>query len=139
MTRSPDRPDPGRPTTEDLLAGLRERCMALPEVTEASTHGAPTWFVRGRRSFAKFIDPEQHRFDERHVAFWSAAPPGARRELATADPRHFFEPPFGGYDWVGMRLDVDPQGPDWDEVREIVTDGYRRIAPKGLVSRVDGR
>jgi hypothetical protein len=28
---------------------VREQCMALPEVTEGLTHGAPTWFLRGRR------------------------------------------------------------------------------------------
>lgn len=71
--------------------------MALPEVTEGRTHGAPTWFVR-RRSFAKFIDPAEHRFAERHVVFWAAAPPGARQELVAADPEQFFAPPFGGYD-----------------------------------------
>jgi hypothetical protein len=32
--------------TEDLLRALRDRCLALPEVTEGPAHGAPTWFVR---------------------------------------------------------------------------------------------
>lgn len=122
---------------DELLAGVRAECTALPEVTEAQTHGAPTWFVRGRRSFAKFIDPEHHRFDEPHVALWAAAPLGTRHELVLAEPDRFFVPPFGGYDWVGMRLDVDPDGPDWDEVREIVTDAYRQVAPKSLVARLD--
>jgi hypothetical protein len=31
-------------------------------VTEGLIHCAPTWFVH-RRSFAKFIDPEEHRLD----------------------------------------------------------------------------
>ncbi len=61
--------------TEDLLAGVRKQCAALSEVTEGLAHGAPTWFVRGRRSFVKFIDPGDHRLEERHVAFWAAAPP----------------------------------------------------------------
>ncbi|MBW0115243.1 MmcQ/YjbR family DNA-binding protein [Pseudonocardia sp. KRD-169] len=123
--------------SDELLAGVRERCLALPEVTEGLTHGAPTWFVRGRRSFAKFIDPPDHRFDESHVALWAAAPPGARRELAAADPTRFFGPPFGGADWVGLRLDVEPGGPDWEVVREILTDAYRRIAPPTFVALLD--
>jgi len=45
------------PATEDLLAGVRRLCLALPEVTEGLTHGGETWFVR-RRSFAKFVDPK---------------------------------------------------------------------------------
>jgi hypothetical protein len=56
------------PVTEDLLAGVRRLCLTLPEVTEGPVHGGETWFVR-RRSFAKFVDPEKHRLDERHVAF----------------------------------------------------------------------
>ncbi len=119
------------PTTDDLLAGVRKLCAALPEVTEGLTHDAPTWFVRGRRSFAKFIDPECHRFDESYVALWAAAPPG-RHELVAADPSRFFVPPFGGYDWVGMRLDTEQGGPDWDEVREIIADAYRQVAPTPL-------
>jgi hypothetical protein len=87
-------------STEDLLAEVRRLCMALPEVTEGLTHGGETWFVR-RRSFAKFVDPEKHRLDERHVAFWAAAPPGARQELVAEDAQRFFVPRFGGYDGVG--------------------------------------
>lgn len=119
---------------EVLLARVRERCLALPEVTEGHTHGAPTWFVR-RRSFAKFIDPAKHRLGERHVAIWAAAPPGARQELTAADPNQFFGPPFGGYNWVGMRLDRGST--DWQEVREILTDAYRQIAPKILIAQLE--
>jgi hypothetical protein len=120
--------------THDLLAGVRRLCVARPEVTEGLTHGGETWFV-GRRSFAKFVDPEKHRLDERHVAFWAAAPPGARK-LVAEDPQRFFVPRFGGYDWVGMRLDLQPAGPDWREVAEILTDAYRQVAPKFLIARL---
>jgi hypothetical protein len=53
-----------------------------------------------------------------------AAPPGARHELVAADPARF----FAGRDWVGMRLDLEPAGPDWTEVRDILSDGYRQLA-----------
>jgi len=127
------------PATDQLLAGVRRLCVALPEVTEGLTHGGETWFVR-RRSFAKFVAPEKrekHRLDERHVAFWAAAPPGARKELVAEDPERFFVPRFGGYDWIGMRLDVPAGGPDWQEVAEILTDAYRQVAPKFLIARLD--
>ena len=104
-----------------LLAGVRRVCLALPEVTEGLTHGGETWFVR-RRSFAKFVDPEKHRLDERHVAFWAAAPPGARNELVAEHSRRFFVP---------------ADGPDWQEVAEILTDAYRHVAPKFLIARLD--
>ena len=41
------------------------------------------------------------------------------------------------YDWVGMRLDLLPDGPDWQEVAEILMDAYRQVAPKFLVARLD--
>jgi hypothetical protein len=121
---------------EPLLASVRQICLALPEVTEGLTHGGETWFVR-RRSFAKFVDPVKHRLDEEHIALWAAAPPGARKELIAEDPRRFFAPRFGGYDWIGLRLDLSADGPDWDEVREILTDAFRQFAPKFLIARLD--
>jgi hypothetical protein len=118
-----------------LLAEVRARCLALPEVTEGLTHGGPTWFVRGRRSFVKFVDPDEHpQLDLPHVAVWAAAPPGARQELVAAAPDRFFAPRFGGRDWVGMRLDAEP---DWDEVGEVILDAYRQVAPKSLIARLD--
>ena len=36
-----------------------------------------------------------------------------------------------------MRLDEQPDGPDWDEVAEILTDAYRQVAPKFLIARLD--
>jgi hypothetical protein len=45
----------------DLPAGLAERlrtiCLALSEVTERPSHGAPTWFVRGKKSFVTLWAP----------------------------------------------------------------------------------
>jgi hypothetical protein len=118
-----------------LLAEVRTRCLALPEVTEGLTHGGPTWFVRARRSFVKFVDPDEHpQLALPHVAIWAAAPPGARQELVAASPDRFFAPRFGGRDWVGMRLDLDP---DWDEVGEVVLDAYRQVGPRALVARLD--
>ena len=35
----------------DLAARLRAICLPLPEVTERPSHGAPTFFVRDKKSF----------------------------------------------------------------------------------------
>ena len=113
------------------LERLRALCMALPEVTEKVSHGEPTWFVR--KSFVTFAD---HHHDDR-LAFWCAAPPGAQEELVAADPGRFFRPPYvGGRGWLGVYLDVPDV--DWTEIEEIVTDAYREVAPKRLVTRLDG-
>ncbi|MBB5773259.1 MmcQ/YjbR family DNA-binding protein [Nonomuraea jabiensis] len=114
----------------DALERLRALCLALPEVTERPSHGEPTWFVRGKKTFVMFAD---HHHDDR-LAFWCAAPPGAQAELVAEDPERFFRPPYVGHrGWLGVYLDVEV---DWAEVAEIVADAYRQIAPKSLIARM---
>ncbi|GGP02489.1 MmcQ/YjbR family DNA-binding protein [Nonomuraea glycinis] len=44
------------------LDALRELCRALPETTERLSHGEPTWFVRGKKTFVMYAD---HHHDGR--------------------------------------------------------------------------
>ncbi len=62
---------------DDQLQRLRDLCLALPETTERLSHGEPTWFVRGKKTFVMFAD---HHHDDR-LAFWCAAPPGVQSAL----------------------------------------------------------
>jgi hypothetical protein len=111
---------------------LRALCMALPEVTERMSHGEPTWFVRGKKSFAMSSD---HHHDDR-VGFWCAAPAGVQQELIETEPERFFRPPYvGGRGWVGVYLDVADI--DWDEIAAILTDAYRVVAPATLIALLD--
>lgn len=113
------------------LEELRKLCLALPETTERLSHGEPTWFVRDKKSFAMFAD---HHHDDR-LAFWCAAPPGVQEELAGQEPDRFFRPPYVGHrGWLGVWLDVPV---DWGEIRAVVKDAYRVIAPKKLVAELD--
>ncbi|MFI6297066.1 MmcQ/YjbR family DNA-binding protein [Nonomuraea sp. NPDC050790] len=115
----------------DQLERLREICLDLPETTERLSHGEPTWFVRDKKTFVTFAD---HHHDDR-LGFWCAAPPGVQEELVAEDPVHYFRPPYVGHrGWLGVYLDVEV---DWAEIREIVTDAYRVIAPKTLVKLLD--
>lgn len=112
---------------------LRDLCMALPETTERLSHGEPTWFVRGKKTFVTYAD---HHHDDR-LAFWCAAPPGAQELLVAAHPDRYFVPPYvGGRGWLGVRLDVPV---DWDEIAAIVADAYRQVAPKTLLKQLDNR
>ncbi|MFD9962020.1 MmcQ/YjbR family DNA-binding protein [Amycolatopsis sp. NPDC058986] len=116
---------------DDALTRLRQVCLALPETTERLSHGEPTWFVRGRKTFVMFAD--RHHDDK--LAFWCPAPPGAQEELAGSEPDRFFRPPYVGHrGWLGVRLDVDV---DWAEITEIVRDAYRLVAPKSLLLQLD--
>lgn len=118
---------------DDRLARLRAICVALPEVTERLSHGAPTWFVRDQRVFVTLWNEGHH--DHQFPHLWCAAPPGAQAELVEAEPDRFFRPPYvGGRGWLGVRLDGSV---DWDEVAHVSRDAYRVVAPKRLVHALD--
>jgi hypothetical protein len=115
----------------EQLDALRKLCLALPETTERLSHGEPTWFVRGKKTFVMFAD---HHHDDL-LAFWCPAPPGAQEELVRTEPERFFRPPYVGHrGWLGVRLDVDV---DWAEIDRIVREAYRLVAPKTLAAQVE--
>ena len=113
---------------DDVLARIRELCLALPETSERLSHGAPTFFVRGKRAFVMVLN--NHHGDGR-FAIWCAAPEGMQKMLAEADPERFLVPPYVGHrGWLGMRLD---RGVRWEELAGIVEDAYAEVAPRQLV------
>ena len=117
----------------DLVGRLRAICLALPEVTERASHGAPTWFVRGKKSFVQLWTEGHH--GNRFPHLWCAAPPGIQQDLVETEPDRFFRPPYvGGRGWLGVRLDVDLS---WEEIANICEDAYRVVAPTTLVRRLD--
>ena len=99
--------------------------MSLPGVTEKLSHGEPAWFAQ--KLFVMFAD---YHHDNRR-AFWCAAPAGIQESLVQAEPEKFFRPPYVGVrGWVGVYLDVPV---DWEEIQEIVTEGYKCVAPPKLI------
>ncbi|MGH3407287.1 MAG: MmcQ/YjbR family DNA-binding protein [Streptosporangiaceae bacterium] len=119
--------------TADLTEPVRAICLALPEVTERLSHGAPTWFVRDRKSFVTLWAHGHHADDFPHL--WCAGRPGAQQELTAAEPDRFFRPPYvGGRGWIGVRLERDL---DWAEITQVCRDAYRAIAPARLIALLD--
>ena len=117
--------------TAPVLDRLRAICLAFPEVTERPSHGAPTWFVRGRSTFVTLWEHGHHDNEFPHL--WCAAPAGAQQELIASDPAAFFRPPYvGGRGWLGIRLDLPI---DWDEIAELCEDAYRVVAPSASSRR----
>jgi hypothetical protein len=123
-----------RATAATALKQVRRICLDLPEATERLSHGSPTWFVRGKKTFVMSVD--DHHSDGR-LAIWCAAPPGAQQQAVEQEPERFFRPPYvGGRGWLGVELDKDP---DWDEVAAICEDAYRQVAPKALIAELESR
>jgi hypothetical protein len=106
--------------------------MSFPEVNERLSHGAPTFFVRDKKSIATVW--ENHHGDE-ILGLICAAPPGVQQQLIDVEPKRFYVPAYVGHrGWIGVRLDVTV---DWDEIAEILEDAYRCVAPAKLVAQLD--
>jgi CheY-like chemotaxis protein len=113
---------------EQILEVVRAICLGLPETSERPSHGEPTFFVRGKRSFATVWD--SHHGDGR-FALICAAPAGMQAVLVEADAERFYVPPYVGHrGWIGVRLDRDF---DRGEIAGIVEDAYAEVAPPKLV------
>jgi hypothetical protein len=69
------------------LEAIRRIALALPEVTERWSHGAPCFFVRRSRALCYFHD--DHRGDGR-TSLWCPARPDVREELVSTEPERFF-------------------------------------------------
>ena len=115
-------------TKQKILAAVREICLGLPETSERPSHGEPTFFVGGKRSFASVWD--SHHDDGRH-ALICAAPAGMQAALVEANPERFFVPAYVGHrGWIGVRLD---RGFDRAEIAGIIEDAYAEVAPPRLL------
>lgn len=114
---------------EELLARLRELCLAFPESVETGGVGAPSFKVKDK------IFAMQHRIDGR-PSLWVKAPPGAQDVLIASAPDRFTRPPYvGQHGWVAMWLEGEV---DWDHAAALVDEAYRMTAPKRLVKLLEG-
>ena len=118
--------------SDEALGRIRQLCLALPETTERLSHGAPTWFVRDKKTFVTYMD--DHHGDGR-LAIWCAAPSGVQSLLVEENPVRFFVPPYvGSKGWVAAWLDHPV---DWDQLAGLLLHSYRLIAPKKLLALLD--
>jgi hypothetical protein len=116
----------------EAIAHVREICLSLPDAVERLSHGSPTFFIGGKKTFVMFLD--DHHGDGR-LALWCAAEPGVQATLVDEEPDRFFVPPYVGHrGWIGVRLDRDV---DWDEIAGVAEDAYRAVAPKRLLAALD--
>jgi hypothetical protein len=119
------------------LDAIRRIALALPEVTERRSHGAPCFFVRSSRPLCYFHD--DHHNDGR-TSLWCPARPGVQEELVSTEPERFFRPPTSASGtfskWVGVFLDLPGDDEvDWDEIAAIIEEAYYVVAPKELIAR----
>ena len=109
----------------DPLTEMRRICLALPQTAETMTWGQPHFRVKGK-IFAGFGDHGGtftigFKLEREHA------------DAAIQDPRFLRAPYVGAHGWISM----DVKGVrDWAEVRALVRESYRLIAPKRLWAEV---
>ncbi|MEV4492508.1 MmcQ/YjbR family DNA-binding protein [Micromonospora coxensis] len=130
--------DPGD-VAPDILDRLRPICRDLPESYEEPAWVGVRWRIR-RRTFAhvRTVGLDHQMAYTRAAA--SDEPLCVLTLRAPADEVHalvaggapFYRPGWGD-DVLGLVLD---EATDWDEVTELLTESYRRMAPRRLAARV---
>lgn len=120
-----------------IEARVHALCLALPEVTirvdesrirERST--AHSFDVR-RRSFCLLMAIEGPTGEPASLVVLRADPDERDALLSIGPP---FFAPRSGRGRIGVLL---TEQTDWEEIRELVTDSYRVLAPKKLIERLD--
>ena len=113
------------------LPRLRKLCLTLPSTHEVEAWGAPTFRIQGGKIFAMYASAKDHHGTGRN-SVWIKAKKENQVLMIRAQPDRFFSPPYTGPSgWIGVFLD---DSPDWAEVRELLHDGWRQIAPKKLLN-----
>lgn len=118
-------------STPRALTKLRAICLALPDVKETTSHGAPV-FWSPKRTFASFADATTHHGRGRHAA-WVLAAPGRQERMVRTAPDRFFVPPYVGVSgWLGVWLD---DVCDWGELSEILGAAHQHAVAKSKPRR----
>ena len=116
------------PKTDPVVLKMSEICLALPDTKLTMTWGKPHYRV-GDKIFAGCGEE-----DGWYGLGFKLEMPHAKR-LVTSDARFRPAPYVGHKGWVTMNVDGVE---DWDEVRELVHESYRLIAPKKSLAKLGG-
>lgn len=116
---------------ERSLEKLRKIIAVWPETDERLSHGSPT-FWGGKKTFASFHDG--HHGDGR-TSIWCKAGFDLQADLIEGEPDVFYLPPYvGPSGWVGIWVD---RKVDWKLVASVLEHGYRSVAPKRALAKLD--
>jgi hypothetical protein len=123
---------------EAIVERVRTICLALPEVTVRVDHSltrtrstAQSFDIR-RRSFCLLVAIESRTGRPVSLVVLRADPDEREALLSIGHP--FFLPRRAARDRIGVWLTDDT---DWKEIRELVTESYRVLAPKKLTALLD--
>ena len=112
-----------------IVRRVRAACAQLPEAYEEQAFTGVRWRIRGS-TLAHLVTKEHPQGPVTYVTFHAA---GEDLEALPAMGDPFYA--GWGAGLVAMVL-RDDGTTDWTEVRELLTDSYRLLAPKKLIARL---
>lgn len=115
------------------LARLLKIARALPEV-DCQPAGTGHWSFTIRKKAFAYYQHDHH--GDGMIALVVKSTRLAQRGLIAGDSLSYFSPAYlGAKGWAGMRLDLPRL--DWDEVEQVLREGYRLTAPKKLAALLE--
>jgi predicted DNA-binding protein (MmcQ/YjbR family) len=115
--------------SDPVLEKVREICLSLPDTRETMTWGHPHFRV-GEKIFAGYGEEKGQRSLGFKLEMEHAL------AIVERDPRFTRAPYVGHKGWVSM--DASGGVKDWNEVRALVLESYRLIAPKRSLAKLEG-
>ena len=110
----------------EALTKIRNICLSLPDTKETMTWGKPHFRV-GEKIFAGYGEE-----NGKHVVGFKLEM--AHASIAVQVPGFSRAPYVGHKGWVSLEADSIK---DWNEVREMILESYRLIAPKKSLAKLD--
>ena len=123
---------------QDIGERVRRLCLALPEVavrvdsSVSRTRSTARSYDIRRRSFCLLVAMESRSGESAPLLVLRADPD--EREVLLSNGHPFFLPRRAARDRIGVWLTDET---DWEEIRELVIESYRIIAPNKLAALLD--
>lgn len=114
-------------TNQQLLVRLRQTCLSLPEVQEATQFGSPC-FKAGQKTFCHL-----HQW-QNQTELQSWVGPDRQVALTSFDDRYRIPAYIGHNGWISFSLS-EPL--NWQEIEMLVVESYRHFALKRMLKALD--
>ena len=113
----------------EIVQRVQSGCAHLPEAFEEQAFAGVRWRIRGS-TLAHLVTRQYPQGPATYVTFHAA---GEELEALAAMGDPFY--PGWGAGLIALVL-RDDGTTDWTEVKELLTDSYRMLAPKKLIARL---
>ena len=110
---------------------MRQICLALPETKEVETWDHPTFRVNGKIFAGMGHGEEEVDGESMEVTSTSVKASDKQKSLLKIGDPYFYPKYVGSKGWIGIVLTKQS---DWDMVRELVVESWKKTAPKKLVA-----